>query len=286
MRFDRRYAVNCSLVLAGRRLEEQLAQVIAAGFGAVEFWWPFSEPDPDQLAVNRFIDAVRQSDLRLVGLNVFAGDMPAGERGVLSIPGRERELASSVEVAAEIGAALKCTVFNALYGRRVADLAVAEQYEHALVTLVATARTLEQVGTVVLEPLSGVPDYPLKTAAEVVEVIGSARDRGVGNVGLLLDVFHLASNGGDVAADIAAFRHDIAHVQLADAPGRGAPGSGTLPLDSWLADLIDGGYAGAVALEFTSQSPEPLIGLSLPAVEPGETRGDMSEDAGSSETTP
>jgi hydroxypyruvate isomerase len=267
MRFDRRYAVNCSLVLAGRGLEEQLAQVTAAGFDAVEFWWPFSAPDPDQAAVSRFIDALQQSGLRLVGLNVFAGDMAAGERGVLSIPGRERELAASVEVAAEVGAALGCTVFNALYGRRVPDLTVAEQYEHALRTLADTARTLEQVGTVVLEPLSGVPDYPLKTAAEVVEVIRSAHERGIGNVGLLLDVFHIASNGGDVAADIAAFRHDIAHVQLADAPGRGAPGSGTLDLDTWLADLIRGGYAGAVALEFTSQSPDPLISLSLPAVE-------------------
>jgi hydroxypyruvate isomerase len=48
---------------------------------------------------------------------------------------------------------------------------------------------------------------------------------------------------------IASRGADLAHVQLADAPGRGAPGTGTLPLDRWVTALERVGYRGWVALE-------------------------------------
>ena len=66
---------------------------------------------------------------------------------------------------------------------------------------------------------------------------------------MLGDLYHLAVNGEDVDEVIATRGADLAHVQLADAPGRGAPGTGTLPLDRWVAALERVGYRGWVALE-------------------------------------
>ncbi|WP_222851070.1 TIM barrel protein [Phytoactinopolyspora mesophila] len=98
---------------------------------------------------------------------------------------------------------------------------------------------------------------------------------GATNLGLLLDVYHLAVNGDDVATAISTHRDRIAHVQVADAPGRGAPGSGQLPLREWLTQLRTQGYGGWIALEFTSDAPDPLTWLAtsdlpgLSATQPG-----------------
>jgi hydroxypyruvate isomerase len=51
---------------------------------------------------------------------------------------------------------------------------------------------------VLVEPVSGAPRYPLRTAADAVAVIDRvAAATGVANLGLLCDLYHLASNADD-----------------------------------------------------------------------------------------
>ncbi|WP_116947548.1 hydroxypyruvate isomerase family protein [Jiangella endophytica] len=251
-----RFAVNCSILLTRLPLRERLDAVRAAGFEAAEFWWPFPTATPGDAEIEAFVDAIRASGLRLAGLNLFAGDMPGGDRGVVSWPGREDELLASVRVAAYVGAELGCRNFNALYGNRLPGRDPAEQDAVADHNLAAAAAGLAGIGgTVLIEPVSGIDAYPLRTAAQVVAVADRV---GATNVGLLLDVYHLSINGDDVAAAIERFRDRVAHVQLADAPGRGAPGTGTLPLRAWVDDLLAGGYDGWMALEHVSDDADPF----------------------------
>lgn len=255
-----RFAVNCSILLTQLPLQERLDAVRAAGFDAVEFWWPFPTATPGDAEVETFVDTVRASGLRLIAMNLFAGDLGAGERGVVSWPGREEELLASVRVATRIGEELGCRSFNALYGNRLPGHDPAEQDAVAVGTLAAAAIGLGVIGaTVLLEPLSGVDAYPLRTSADVVAVADRVgRESGKKNVGLLLDVYHLAVNGDDVPAAIERYRDRIAHVQLADAPGRGAPGTGTLPLRAWADDLVANGYDDWLALEHVSDGADPF----------------------------
>ena len=81
-------------------------------------------------------------------------------------------------------------------------------------------------------------------------VMSGAGAAGAANVVFLCDVYHLASNGDDLDAAIAAHSDVIGHVQIADAPGRGEPGSGQLDLDRYLRALQDRGYQGWVSLEY------------------------------------
>ena len=88
-----------------------------------------------------------------------------------------------------------------------------------------------------VESVSGPKPYPLRTAADAAAVVQAVREDGHANVGFLCDLFHLANNGDDVVAAIAAYADITAHVQIADCPGRGEPGSGELDLDGLLGDL-------------------------------------------------
>ena len=172
----------------------------------------------------------RDAGVQLIGLNFAAGDMPGGDRGLVSWPARSAEFRDNVDVTVGIGEQLGCRAFNALYGNRVGDDATTaeQQDELAAENLAIAARAAKRVeGTVLVEPVSGAPRYPLRTAAEALAAIDRV---GEGNVRLLFDVYHLAVNGDDVdaAIDVAAGR--IGHVQIADAPGRHQPGTGELPI--------------------------------------------------------
>ena len=114
-------------------------------------------------------------------------------------------------------------------------------------------------GTILVEPVSGADRYPLLTAADAVDVITRVEhDSGVGNVGLLADLYHLAVNGDDVDKVIAAHADRISHVQIADSPGRHEPGTGTLPLLRQVEELYLGGYDGWVGLEYKPSSTTDL----------------------------
>jgi hydroxypyruvate isomerase len=106
-------------------------------------------------------------------------------------------------------------------------------------------------GTVLIEPVSGAPRYPLRTTADVIAVIDRVGEQtGVHNLGFLCDLYHLAVNGDDLDKVISEYGDRVAHVQIADAPGRGEPGTGELELDRYLGELAAQGYDGWVGLEY------------------------------------
>ncbi|WP_345041104.1 hydroxypyruvate isomerase family protein [Georgenia daeguensis] len=233
-------------------LTERAQAARAAGFGAVEFWWPFRDAVPGDGEVDRFVTSVQDAGVQLAGLNFFAGDMAGGDRGAVSWPRRSREFRDNVDVVVDIGRRLGCRSFNALYGNRVDGATAPEQDELAVENLAAAARAVAAIdGTVLLEAVSGTPAYPLKLAGDAIGVLDRVqRETGATNLAFLLDLYHLTVNGDDVGAVLDTQAERIGHVQIADAPGRGEPGTGGIDIPAFLGRLEDAGYAGWVALEY------------------------------------
>jgi hydroxypyruvate isomerase len=243
-----RYAVNCSILLTHLPLLDRPAAAKAAGFDAVEFWWPFAAAVPADAEVDRFVTAVEDAGVHLAGLNFAAGDLPAGDRGLVSWPQRGAEFRDNVDVTVGIGARLGTGVFNALYGNRLDGVAPQEQDDLAAQNLRLAADAAARIGaTVLVEPVSGADRYPLRTAADAVAAIDRAGGAGLA---LLADLYHLTVNGDDLDAVIARYAPRIGHVQIADAPGRHEPGTGAIPLDRHLRALAAAGYGGWVGLEY------------------------------------
>lgn len=247
------YAVNCSLLFTELPLLQRPAAAREAGFEAVEFWWPWPDtPVPSDAEVNRFVAAVGDAGVSLIGLNFFAGNLTGPDCGVLSIPDRAHEFSDNVEVTVGIGERLGVRAFNALYGNRVESASPEEQDALALDQLTGAAKAAARIGaTVLIEPVSGPKPYPLRTASDVVSVVDRVSAAGdVTNVGWLCDLFHLANNGDDLDQALDRYADRIAHVQIADHPGRHEPGTGQLDLDRHLSRIHDSGYTGYVALEY------------------------------------
>lgn len=246
------YLVNCSMLFTELPVLERPAAAKAAGFDAIEFWWPWpDQPVPGDAEVDAFVRAVRDAGVRLVGLNFFAGELAGPDCGVLSIPSRSHEFRDNIDVATGIGERLGVAAFNALYGNRVGDARPDEQDDLALENLGLAADAAARIGAIVLvEAVSGPKPYPLRAADDAVTVVNAARVAGHPNVAFLMDLFHLANNGDDLDAAIVKHTDVTAHVQIADHPGRGEPGSGSLDLDRYLADLAARGYDGWIGLEY------------------------------------
>ncbi|GAA4024994.1 TIM barrel protein [Arthrobacter methylotrophus] len=246
------YTVNCSILLTELPLLERPAAAKAAGFDAVEFWWPFDTSVPTDAETTKFENAIKDAGVQLTGLNFNAGNMPAGDRGLVSWPARSSEFLDNIDVVAGIGERLDCKAFNALYGNRVDGESAEKQDAIGAENLASAAEGIARIGgTVLLEPVSGAPKYPLLKAADALKVIARVKEEsGATNVKLLADFYHLAVNGDDVAAVIENHAKDFGHIQIADNPGRGAPGTGELPLGEWIARSRELGYEGFISLEY------------------------------------
>jgi hydroxypyruvate isomerase len=190
--------------------------------------------------------------------------MAGGDRGIISWPGREQEFTDNLDLVLELGGRLGCDHFNLLYGNRQDGTDPAAQDELALEHLTRAATAAQRAGaTIVVEPLSGAAAYPLRTADDVLTVIDQLPESLAGTTLLLADLYHLCVNGEDVPAVLDRVHSRIGHVQVADAPGRHEPGTGTADLDGWVRQLRDLGYAGPIGLEYAPlhSTTEGLAGL-------------------------
>ncbi|WRZ89757.1 TIM barrel protein [Streptomyces sp. NBC_01007] len=253
---DQRFNVNLSILFTELPLLERPAAAAAAGFNAVELWWPWVDsPSPGRSELDALKKAIEDAGVRLTGLNFYAGQLPGPDRGALSIPGEESErFRANIDVAAEFAGSLGCMALNALYGNRVEGVDPAEQDALALENLVLAARAADRIGAILLvEALNEreSPRYPLVSATAGVAVVDKVNAAtGLGNTRFLMDLYHLSMNGEDLPRVIADHADRTGHVQIADNPGRGAPGTGTLPLEELLDQLAGAGYEGWVGLEY------------------------------------
>ena len=245
-----RFDVNCSILFTELPLERRAEAAKAAGFSGVEFWWPWEAAAPSDAQADAFTSSVNDAGVELVSLNFHTGDMAAGERGIVSHPSRTAEFRENVAAAVEIAGRTRCRRLNAPYGLRVPGVDVAEQDAVAVENLAFAAGAAGRAGaSVLVEAINSVdiPGFPVDSSDKALAVIEKV---GAPNIGFLADLYHLAKMGEDVADVLSRYQESLLHVQVADPPGRGAPGTGTVDFEPLFRQLAGQGYGGWVGLEY------------------------------------
>ena len=244
-----RYDVNLSILFTELPMLERPAAAAAAGFDAVELWWPFDGPVPADAQLDALASAITEAGVQLVGLNFDAGNMPSGDRGLLSSTATSQRFRDNIDVTVGFAERLGCRTLNALYGNTTDDT----DPELALENLALATKAAGRVGaTVVIEALNAeeTPHYPITTSAQAFQIIDQ-----VPGTAFLADFYHLGRMGEDLSALITNHADRFGHVQIADVPGRGQPGTGALDYPSLLRQLADSPYEGLVGLEYKPVGP-------------------------------
>lgn len=244
-----RFAANVGFLYGELPFAERFAAARSDGFEAVESAWP---ADPDA-----FARGVKAAGLRVVLLNVFAGDLEAGERGHASDPAAVRRWRGDLEAALRLAARVDCPTLNVLAGNRLPGVDEARQRDCLEANLTwALARAGEAGVTLVTELLNPfeTPDYLVTDLGTAMRLVETFRDEGLR---LQLDTYHAGRIGLDVAAAFRAAAPVVGHLQVADTPGRGEPGTGTIDWPAFFDALADGANDLAVGLEY-----RPVAGTS------------------------
>jgi hydroxypyruvate isomerase len=224
-------------------LEKRVAAAAAAGFTAIEHPQPFAIP------AKRMREMLADNNLVFTQLAAATGDANKGEKGISALAGRDADFRASfdrsLEYALEVGAPL----VHPMAG--VPEVNATEAWWEIYMSNItyAVEQSAATSARILIEAIghAAVPGYAvsrLEDAARIQDAFGP------GNVSLLVDTFHAASNGQDVISWIDENAHRIGHVHIADYPGRHEPGTGTVDFDGVLDVLAKNEFSGAIGFEY------------------------------------
>jgi hydroxypyruvate isomerase len=244
-----RFSANLSFLFKEVPFEERFRRAADAGFGGVEFMWPGLD------LLDAVARAVDETGVEVALFNFDAGDMAAGDRGLAGDPDRRAQFRDNVPVALELAARIGCPRLNALVGVHRPGLELEAQLEVARENVAwAAERARAQDASIMIEAVNSQENGPylLDTTAKAVGFLDAV---GADNVALQYDVYHMQRMEGNLAETIARLLPRIGHVQIADPPGRGEPGTGEVNHGFLLGLLERSGYGGWVGLEYNPTTP-------------------------------
>jgi hydroxypyruvate isomerase len=239
-----RFAANLTMLWPDLEVYDRFRAAAEAGFRRVEILFVHA------LDAARVEKALQDLELELVLFDPAPGDWPRGERGLLSVPGREQEFVATVRDAVAAGRRFGTKLLNVLAGIPPAGVSRADAERTAVANLRAAVPLAEQAGvTLLVEAINStdMPGYFADTVDRAAALVEGARSP---SVRLQLDQYHVGMAGADARAALRRYAPLVAHVQIADVPGRNQPGTGTQPIGEFLRDLDESGYRGSVGLEY------------------------------------
>src|SRR5271166_2805013 len=239
-----KFAANLSMLFTELPFPDRFAGAAKAGFRGVEYLVPYA------MAKEDIAERLNANGLTQVLFNLQAGDWDAGERGIACHPDRISEFQDGVAKAIEYAKALGCAQVNCLAGiaPKGADVEAARR------TLVSNLRfaasKLNDAGILlVAEPVNtyDIPGFFLNRTAQAIALFDEV---GSHNLKLQYDIYHMQRMEGELANTIERLLPRIAHLQLADNPGRNEPGTGEINYPFLISFIDRLGYDGWIGCEY------------------------------------
>ncbi len=250
-----RFAANLKWLFTELPFLDRFDAAARAGFAAVEYASPYEYPSKELRA------RLRDCGLKQVLINTPVGDRAnGGGSGYACAPGRQAAFREGVERALEYAAELDCRLVHVMAGVPPVDAnhdAVAATYAVNLAWAGEVAASTRV--RLLLEPINqrDAPGCFLKTQEQAAAIIAAL---GQDRFGLQFDVYHCQIEQGDVTRRMSTLAPLIAHMQIADAPGRGEPGTGEIAWEFVFRRIDELGYDGWVGCEYRPAG-ETMAGL-------------------------
>ncbi|WP_136248260.1 hydroxypyruvate isomerase [Halomonas borealis] len=239
-----KFAANLSMLFPEVDFLDRFQAAAQAGFKGVEYLFPY---DFEAAEIKQRLD---DNGLTQVLFNLPAGDWGAGERGIACHPDRVEEFRAGVDRAIEYAKVLGNTQVNCLAGIQPQDVSDDEARKTLVDNLRFAAEKLEAAGLLLIaEPINtrDIPGFYLNRTEQALALFDEV---GSSNLKLQYDIYHMQIMEGDLAPTIEKHLDRIAHVQIADNPGRHEPGTGEINYPFLFGHLERLGYQGWIGCEY------------------------------------
>ena len=238
------FAANLTMLFNEEPFLGRFQKAANAGFKAVEFLFPYAykaEEVKEQLDINH---------LQLVLHNLPAGDWDAGERGIACLPDRVEEFKEGVAKAIEYARVLKVPQLNCLAGKAPSGIDPQLLHNTFVNNLQFAATELKKANLrLLIEPINtfDIPGFFLSKTKQAIQILDAV---GSDNVFVQYDIYHAQRMEGELSNTIKQYLSRIAHIQLADNPGRNEPGTGEINYLHLFKFLDRIGYQGWIGCEY------------------------------------
>ncbi|ENO3891362.1 hydroxypyruvate isomerase [Salmonella enterica subsp. enterica serovar Muenchen] len=239
-----RFSANLSMLFTEYDFLERFDKAALSGFRGVEFMFPY---DNDIEVLKR---KLRDNNLEHTLHNLPAGDWAAGERGIACIPGREEEFRDGVAAAIRYARALGNKKINCLVGKTSSGFSATEIHDTLVENLRYAANMLAKEDILLLiEPINhfDMPGFHLTGTQQALALI---KDIGSDNIKIQYDIYHMQRMEGELTQTMTAWADKIGHLQIADNPRRGEPGTGEINYDFIFNVIKQSDYDGWVGCEY------------------------------------
>jgi len=239
-----KFCANLTMMFNEVDFLERFGAAAKAGFRGVEYLFPYPY-DKNQLK-----EQLAKHNLAQVLHNLPAGDWAKGERGIACLPDRVSEFKDGVGKAVDYATTLGCRQVNCLAGIAPQGVPADKLRETFVANLKFAAGELKKAGIrLLIEPINtlDIPGFYLSRTQQALDII---RDVGSDNLFVQYDIYHMQIMEGDLARTMEKNLKLIAHMQLADNPGRHEPGTGEINYPFLFGHIDRIGYQGWIGCEY------------------------------------
>lgn len=250
-----RFAANLSMMFNEVPFLDRFALAAKAGFKGVEFLFPYEHPAAEIAA------RLKDNGLQQVLFNAPAGDFGKGERGMAAIPGKQAAFRESIKLALEYATTLACPRLHIMAGLKPEGVAHDTLTAVYGANLAYAAEECAKLGVKpIIEPINhrDIPGFFLNTTDQAAAIIAAV---GPEKLGMQFDLYHCQITEGDVVKRVEKHLPLIAHMQVADTPGRHEPGTGEVNWPFVFKTIDALGFRGWIGCEYRPAG-ETLAGLS------------------------
>jgi hydroxypyruvate isomerase len=238
------FAANLSMLWTEIPFLDRFDAAAKAGFKGVEFLFPYAEKK------EAIAERLQKNNLKQVLFNMPPGNWEGGERGTACLPDRVAEFRDGIGLAFDYAKVLSCKMVHCMAGLAPKGAAPEKLRETYVANLRFAAAEARKAGlTLVIEPINtrDIPGYYLNYSKQGLAILDEVD---ADNLKLQYDIYHMQIMEGDLAHRMAEILPRIAHMQLADNPGRNEPGTGEINYEFLFSHIDRIGYAGWIGCEY------------------------------------
>jgi hydroxypyruvate isomerase len=238
------FTANLSLLFTELPLIDRFKAAKQAGFNAVEIQFPYD------LSTAAIKDKLDDHELKLVVFNVEAADLLQGGEGLACVPEKKDQFKRAIFQTLNYAEQIKPEAINVLPGRCLDNNRLEHYLETFKENLHFAVEALSPLGIKTVFEAVNTYDMPSFIIHSETQMLNMLTQLNQPKLFMQYDIYHMKMMGEKPEAFIAKYADKIGHIQFADCPGRGQPGTGNVDFKKIFSVIEKSTYSGWVGAEY------------------------------------